>query len=270
MTLEMITMRKKQFVILKVFVLISLLSAYSVAQKQTANKKQPKEPQSIRAGEKLPRITLIQPHIEHYISFIARNDKKQILSLLTRTIKLTGQQQNGKSAFSIEQRYESPAGTDIDTSIVSRETLEPLAYRSELSTHNESFDFTSTRVTGTITPKQGDAKTFDEKLETPVFNAVILNEILQSLPFAPGKAFLIKQYNPGKAFLENVFRVAGAEQVRSADGRNIDAWVIEMEGAAVPTTIWISKRTQEEIMIKSVLKDGSVFWRVRLYMPSTV
>ncbi|HEX8637924.1 MAG TPA: hypothetical protein VF692_07680 [Pyrinomonadaceae bacterium] len=57
------------------------------------------------------------------------------------------------------------------------------------------------------------------------------------------------------------YRVARSERLKTANGADIETWVIE-SGA---TTYWVSKRAQDLIMMKVQLNNGSQFWRVRLY-----
>lgn len=244
---------------LKIFNLLIFIMISSLPNVHTQTKVN-----QIRTGEILSGSFRIAPRTEQYLLYTIRDGKKQPLSLLTRTIEL--KRMDGEEMLSITQRYESENGVDIDNSVVRRRTLEPIKYSSELSgsKHVERFDFTAQRVLGSITLESGDVKNFDIALEEPVFNSVIENEILQALPLKNGYAASVRLYNPGKQFAAATFRVLRSEEIKIG-GMTLDTWVVAFEGAAVPTTIWIAKKMQEEIMRRAELKDGSEFWRVRLF-----
>ncbi len=208
----------------------------------------------------------ITPHTEKYVLYTQSSDgsTKQASTILTRTIEFG--EQNGEPIIRVVQRYDRASGTGVDTSTLRRRTLEPLSYNAELTEQKESFEFTAERARGSITTrKSGEIKSFDVPFKEPVMNAVVQNEIIQSLPLKNGYAVTIPLYNPGKIFLTPTYRVIGSERIPTADGQRIEAWLIEVEGAAVPTTIWVSKQTQQLLMQKSLLKNGSEFWKVRLY-----
>ncbi len=170
-------------------------------------------------------------------------------------------ERGGEPISSVTQRYDGKEKVNTDVSTVNRRTLEPLTYHSDLPSQKESFTFTRQLVQGTITPVTGEAKTVTESLKERVFNAVVEQELIQSLPLKAGYVISVKMYNPGKAFLSPTYRVARSERLKTANGTDIETWVIESGG----TTRWMSKRTQDLIMMKVQLNNGSQFWKVRLY-----
>ena len=208
----------------------------------------------------MPGTSRIVTNTTRYLLYtLLPNGNRQIISLLTRTVDVS--EQGGEPLISVTQRYDNKEGFHTDISTVNRRTLEPLTYQSELSSRNESFTFTPQLVQGTITPVKGEPKIVTESLKDRIFNAVVEQEIIQSLPLKTGYAVTFKMYNPGNAFLNPTYRVARSERLKIANGTDIETWVIE-SGAM---TRWVSKRTQDLIMMKVQLTNGSQFWKVRLY-----
>ncbi len=242
--------------------LICLIAASLFAQetnKQNPNAKD-KAVASFQVGNSLSGTSRIVPRTAQYLLYtLLPNGNKQISSLLTRTVNVS--EQGGEPTISVTQRYDGKEKVSTDVSTVKRRTLEPLTYNSDLPNQKESFTFTPQLVQGTITPVTGEAKTVTKSLKERVFNAVVVQELIQSLPLKAGYAVSVKIYNPGKAFLSPTYRVARSERLKTANGTDIETWVIESGG----TTLWVSKRTQDLMMMKVQLNNGSQFWKVRLY-----
>lgn len=249
----------KLFFYVSILICLIVTSMFAQGTKQNANAKD-KVISKLQVGNRLSGTSRIVPSTVQFLLYtLLPNGNRQIISLLTRTIDVS--EKDGEPIISVTQRYDNKEGFHTDISTVKRRTLEPLAYQSELSDQKESFIFTPKLVQGTITPVKGESKIITESLKEGVFNAVVDQELIQSLPLKAGYVVSIQMYNPGKAFLNRTYRVARSERLRTANGTDIKTWVIE-SGA---TTYWVSKRTQDLIMMKVQLSNGSQFWKVRLY-----
>ena len=216
----------------------------------------------MQVGDKKIKTSRIKPGVSKFISFRVSEGVRQPLSILTRTIKI--ERKSGAEVIIVEQQYESANGVSVDTSILQRQTLSPISYTSKPAAQTESFDFTQTGVAGTITTTTGENRQMNVLLKEPVFNAVVQNEILQSLPLEKGKNFSFRIYNPGKQFFEMTALVGGSETIKTING-NVEAWIVSIAGAAAPTKIWMSKKTQEVIWKKTELPNGDEFWQIRIY-----
>jgi hypothetical protein len=97
------------------------------------------------------------------------------------------------------------------------------------------------------------------KPENPIFNVVVLETLIQSLPLGEKYQASLHAYNPGRQSFKIVLTVTGSETVNGTE-----TWVVKMEGAAAPTTLWIEKKAQTSIRQKTLLRNGAEFWQIRL------
>ncbi|HEX8637923.1 MAG TPA: hypothetical protein VF692_07675 [Pyrinomonadaceae bacterium] len=178
--------------------LIALSSFAQDANKQKPNAKDKAIP-NLEVGSSLPGTSRIVPGTVQYLSYTLLSDgNRQLMSLLTRTV--TVGEQDGEPTISVTQRYDGKEKATTDVSTVKRRTLESLAYNADLPNQKESFTFTPKFVQGTIAPVTGQAKTVTESLNEPVFNAVVVQELIQSLPLKAGYAVSVKFTIPAKHF----------------------------------------------------------------------
>lgn len=218
----------------------------------------------IRAGENLPETKRISPRTESFISYLEVLGKKRKFSFLTRTLEIR-RDSEGREILLVRQRYEDSAGVNTDTSEMLLNTLVPISYNSTLESQTENFDFSPAKVAGRIVNKNGETKLFETPLDEPVYNAVILTEIIQALPLRKNYAVSFRGYNPGKQFFNFNLRVGGSVKLRTVGGKLLETWLVRVEGGFAPVTMWIDKNSGELIKQKVELKDGSEFWRIRLY-----
>jgi hypothetical protein len=224
--------------------------------------------QTLSAGKILPKSTLILPEgktrSEQFVSYVLRDGKRQNLSFLTRILDIS-LDSNGEEVLRVVQHNEDSSGNNTDISTMMLKSLLPVIYRSVLTTQAENFEFSQNSVKGVVAQKNGDVKNYDVPLEEPVYNAAVISKLIQGLPLSNNYAVSFRAYNPGKQFFTMKLSVAGSEKVSIADGRNLDAWIVRLEGGSAPATYWIAKTTQEEIKQKITLENGDEFWRIRIY-----
>jgi hypothetical protein len=248
------------------YILFSLFLTITPLIAQEGSNQNSKAPNAgvLQAGKPLPGSSRIAGGISQFILYILDNKgNKQFVLMVSRIVEMDVLE--GEQVIRVTQRYDSSDGINTDTSIFRRRTLEPLSYQADLTTGKESFVFKPQVVEGILTSIKGDSKKITVPLKESVFNAVAIEELVQSLPLKAGTAISVKLYNPGKTFLNSTFRVVLSTKLQSAGTKPIDVWVVEMKGEASLTTLWISKQTQKLIMQKSKLKNGSEFYKVRLY-----
>lgn len=224
--------------------------------------------QTLAAGKTLPKSALILPQEgtrrEQFVSYVLRDGKRENLSFLTRILEVS-RDSGGEEVLRVVQHHESSSGNSTDISTMMLKSLLPIIYRAVLTTQAENFEFSQTSVKGVVAQKDGDVKNYDIPLEEPVYNAVVISKLIQALPLSNNYAASFRTYNPGKEFFRMKVSVIGSEKVSLVDGKNLDAWIVRLEGNSVPVTYWIVKTTQEEIKQKITLENGDEFWRIRIY-----
>ena len=90
-------------------------------------------------------------------------------------------------------------------------------------------------------------------------NAVISNELLQALPLRLGLSFATYECNHGKDFLQTSYTVTRSEK-QELNGEFVNSWIAEESGPAALTNIWVSKQTQEQLILKSFPRERHRIW----------
>lgn len=245
-------MKKNQ---LLTFVILCL-PVFLFAQKSVENS-------PVKIGNKTFKTYQIQSRTDKFILYKVSKGIKQPLFFLTR--KISFENRNNREVLVVEQYYDSTNGRNTDTSVLIRKSLIPLSYTAKLSNQTESFEFTQTKVVGKIKMNNGKSEDFETVLSEPVFNAVTLDELIQTSPIEKKPTISFRLYNPGKQFFTNTLKVIGSEKIKTIEGKSLDTWVINLEGSAIPTKMWVTKGNQKLIQQKSDFPNGDEFWKVRLY-----
>ncbi|NBC17848.1 MAG: hypothetical protein GVY18_11095 [Bacteroidetes bacterium] len=222
---------------------------------------------TLDAGSPLAGADRLAPQTERFLLYTHTGDARQTRSLLTRTIEVA--QRDGQEVLRVIQRYDLPEGVSLDTSVVVRATLAPVTYAATLPQSTQRFTFSEAAVSGVISSSEQERQSVDVALDTPVYSAVVLDELIKALPLASGAAFRFQAYNPGRDVMTFTVRVTGTERLSLVGGASVDAWVLTVEGGPVPSTLWVTQATQELIRSRTPLPTGDVFWKARLYpMPT--
>ncbi len=180
------------------------------------------------------------------------------ISRLIRSVERTG-----TGHWRIVQRYTSDGGENVDTSVVRAGDLAPVSYVAVLQDAEQRFQFDGTVVQGTVSPKDSASRDVHFTFDVPVFNSVVDEEVIRALPLTPGLVAIIEGYNPPwpPAPRPTVIRVTGTTTVQTAAGL-VDAWEISYAGGGAPTTLWLSRRDGRLLRLRSVLRQGAVFWKI--------
>ena len=162
--------------------------------------------------------------------------------------------------LSITQRHLKTNGSiDFDSSLVNYQSLRPTYYYASLNngTQVEEFRFESNKIEGLL--KKGKDSTFvSEQFSGVIYNAVVQDELLKNISFEKNTSYSFTIYNPGKQFLEVKYNFLGTDTV-NIGGICQNALKVEMEGALLPTYIWLSQQSQKLVLQKTYLPNGDVF-----------
>ncbi len=197
----------------------------------------------------------------NFVLFTEQGGKIQrFVSFIEMTIR------TDKEFIHITQRHYNLNRTeDLDSSVVYRKNFAPVYYSAKLNNGMfiEEYKFSDHKIEG----KRGDPEKpemFTEEYEQEqIFNAVTQDVMLQTIPFANESSISCTIYNPGKKFLDVTYRVLGKE-ILDFSGVSIKALKMEMDGALLPTIIWLSDETGQLLQQRSTLPNGSVFWKKKV------
>jgi hypothetical protein len=132
-------------------------------------------------------------------------------------------------------------------------TLAPRAHTSAGGPEAQALAFTPTAVTGTKTPAEGEATGVDVALAAPVFDASMMGQIAQSLPFADGYTATVEAYDTNLGVHAITYRVTGQSEVGGAM-----AWTVEAASPAGPVTYVVEAATRRLVSMRMSPQPGMV------------
>lgn len=164
-----------------------------------------------------------------------------------------------------QRHFNSNGSVDKDSSIVTRDNLRPIYYFAKIKngTFIEEYEFFDRRIEGRLGNPENPENYIQEYKQESIYNAVVQDLNLRSFSFKDRSLLSITIYNPGKSFMDVTYKVIGREILEFSSVK-IDAIKVEMEGALLPTTIWISERKQELLQQRTSLPNGSFFWKKKV------
>jgi hypothetical protein len=112
------------------------------------------------------------------------------------------------------------------------------------------------RVTGDVTPTGKSKETVDQQMAVATFNSSDVDQLIQSLPLAPGYMALVATYEyetPGGLRLDTL----------AVTGREQNAWVVRVSrGQTASMTVWLDAGTKR--IIKEEFAENPKAWRLRI------
>lgn len=134
--------------------------------------------------------------------------------------------------------------TNVDSSVVLRGSLAPLAYTTRQGARRKSMTFADGRVRGEEVSSRGVRKPLDTPLPGQAFAAPLMDLLLGSLPLREGYAARFPVYDPDRGMASTTVHVAELETVRTADGGSCRAWRVSVAGGGAPGTYWIEEHAR--------------------------
>ena len=112
------------------------------------------------------------------------------------------------------------------------------------------------RVTGDVTPTGKPKETVDQRTAVAAFNSSDVDQLIQSLPLAPGYTALVATYEyetPGGLRLDTL----------AVTGREQNTWVVRVSrGQTSSMTVWLDDATKR--VTKEEFAESPTAWRMRI------
>lgn len=203
----------------------------------------------------------IVPRRDTLVLLLRRDGEVRTLSTLVREV--ARRDGDGTPVLRIIQEYNSSTGTSVDTSVVLDGSLEPLWYAAAVNGEIHRIRFESTRITGTVTPRDSTARVVDLPLDRPTFNGITDREVIEAISLGAGYRAEFPVYNPPRTTGMVRIEVTGSEQVPTAGGP-VDTWVVDYRASTgAPSVVWMDKATGRFVRRRVSLPNGGEWWMVR-------
>lgn len=184
------------------------------------------------------------------------------------TRKIEQQQLNGIPTWVFIQKYQTEKGTDADTTYFNESTLQPLAYRTHISSqgYRELIDFAADLLTTKII--YADSLIVNEKrMPYNYLHAAMEDLIISKLPLQNNYSVCYYLLNPGKnhSSLYEQITVSGTDIFILPDHQKTECWKLEINNGFSKTVAWYSKKDKTFLKKQFVTAQRGSFIKVRLY-----
>lgn len=203
-------------------------------------------------------------NVMNYVQFIETESKPyRFNSFLKREIQTI--EYKNEECLLVIQNYFTPKGIDVDSSILRKKDLKPIAYHTNISTigYREVVEFDEDSIINSII--YSDSSNFTRRPNNESFIGVALNEIIGSRKLKGGMQFSIEAVNPGLRYFEYTIsiKVLGTEFVYLTPNNKIECWKLEVYHSHLKkTTIeWYS--VDNQLQLRSEMDLGNKMRFVR-------
>ncbi len=210
-------------------------------------------------GDERLGVDRVAESVDTFALAMYRNGERRPMATLVRTIERTSLE--GVSAFRVVQRYATPGGSSVDTSLVDAATLAPLLYSYHAPDASSRWEWQDGRMVGRVTA-EGETRTPVTELDGPVFSSVVDELVLRALPLASDSRYRWPGVNPGNPPTEVVLEVQGRDPVPGPAGAT-PAWRVHYEGGGQPGTMWVAVESGALLGTRVELGNGATFEKVR-------
>lgn len=228
----------------------------------------------LNVGQRLERADLLAPGSHLYLRYTVKSGTRKVIDLWRRDVHLESHDGRmllhvvqhwdgvGEHAYALEQDAWFEPGTFRPLTQVKRLTRDG-------KTTVGGYRFLPEKVIGMGDLPDNVHRDFSIAEPEPAYNFETDMELLSMLPLADGYVVSIPFYDPGldppKRY---IFKVAGSERVRTADGRFVECWVVTADYGLPnpPTRFWFAKQSQLLLKEERLQEDGSTLVKT-LVMP---
>lgn len=219
----------------------------------------------LRVGDPLARAQRLTPGAHLYLRYTVKGGTRTLLDIWRREIRV--EPHDGRPMIHIVQEWD---GVGEHAYLLTQDawfetaTLRPITQVKTVTRDGKTqvggYRFYPDKVVGMDELAGNTRKGFSIAEPEPAYNFETDMETLQMLPLRTGYVVSIPFYDPGLAPPKRyIFKVAGSERIRAADGRLADCWVVTADYGLPdpPTRFWFDKHTQLMLREERAQKDGS-------------
>lgn len=218
-------------------------------------------PGVLRPGDPSLRAVCDEPRADTLR--LTRRTAEQVVSpVALLTIVRVPMQDRGNDACFVWQTYLRDAGVAGDSALLARRSLAPVWYRSSnpggstvVSFGTDSIRQRDSSTTGSV---RRQAFTFDQGRFVAPFDLMLF----EALPLRTGYRAELAAYNPGVGPVAMRLVVDSLVSLRIGS-RDEEAWRLTLDAGAAPTVVWVRRSDGRLLRSRSLLPDGSEFWRIR-------
>ena len=220
----------------------------------------------VKVGETLSRMNLLTPGAHRYLRYTVKNGERHPIDIWSRVISF--ETRDGRRLLHISQRWDEvgpPAFFLEQDSWFEPDTFRPITHLRRGDKGGElklkAYRFDRDAVVGQTDVEGNLDKDYRVATPEPMFNFETDMELLQALPLAEGYAanlpFIDAGINqPGRY----VFKVAGSDRIRGADGHMVECWLVtaDYNTGTVRARFWFAKDTQVMLREEASLGDDGI------------
>jgi hypothetical protein len=228
----------------------------------------------VHVGDKLERANLLKPGVHRYVRYSVTPDgHRNAIDIWSREISF--ETKDGRKLMRVQQQWDETGKPVVlvQDAWFEADTLRPLTQVKRLTrdgtTTTSGYRFFPDKIVG-MDELEGNAKKgFVQTTAEPTNNWETDMEYLQALPLKEGYSASINFYDPGlDPPARYVYSVSGSDSIATADGGNIDCWLVMIDfkdGEHVITNrYWFAKKSQVLIREEQKAADGSVLVKTLL------
>jgi len=164
----------------------------------------------------------------------------------------------GRPTLISVQRFETPRGTIVDSSVNDLATLAPIRHHSSGAGRTMALDFAGARVTGRYAPADSAALAIDQHFAARPYDSNVFDLVIASLPLAGGYAAHVPfyVYEQGGVVWYDV-GVTGRERTTLRDGAAVDTWALTVQEAGrLRARLWITDAPREVVRSTYYISPG--------------
>lgn len=221
---------------------------------------------TLKIGTVINKLPIQADSAKYLLYWDLPGDRYRQVALETR--KIEQHQLNGKPTWVFIQKYQTEKGTDADTTYFNDSTLQPLAYRTHISSqgYRELVDF-GTDVLTTKIIYADSVITNEQRIPYHYINAAMEDYVISKLPLQNHYSVCYYLLNPGKnhSTLYEQVTVSGTEKFILPDYQEVECWKLELNNGFSKTVAWYSKKDKTFLKKQFITAQRGSFIKVRLY-----
>ncbi len=204
-------------------------------------------------NNRLKLLQLPKENVRYCIYNVTPKGKMVNTLIWEREIVMTG-----NNRFSVKQRW---LFTDTTQNrLFDARTLRPFFQMAEKNKRIDAFNFSESEI------KRADSisgnfvsEDFEVRTDVMPYNWETDFMVFSSLPFKPGRDFVIRFYHPGSRRAPDYYhyKFVGSEKLKSITGQPVTCWKIRIDYSETSwAEFWIDKKTHHVVLSRDFINGG--------------
>jgi hypothetical protein len=187
----------------------------------------------------------LAPRLDSMRILLTRATDERDIGMLWDEVSLVKGAGDGFSLRRVYRTINTLFGNHLDTVYSTVPELRPVSHRAVAGTALESIQFRTDSIVGWVQPEGKPRRRVARAADASLYDAHSFDLLVRRATLHAGYQLQVPALLTSQDTVAILIaRVTGSASVQVEDGRQVETWVVELDFAGLPSTMWVEKTTK--------------------------